>query len=374
MAGSRPDSLPVGILAAGLAYFFFALGETACAQGLGLPTPAPASRVFSSGEGLESSFLEPADPQFSAPISPPAFFPPVSETAQDPQSDEQGLLESACDSLFGDAYAEGKWRPLYFRDFFRDGWCEPWAAAPAGRDGLTPRHGWLASFDGVFYRLWLATYSYSNDINTPFGGNRSAGTYSIFLPLSRRFEVALDIPFVTSNRTPTVPHDYTSRFGDFTVTPRVLLSESAATTQSLALAVRTPTGTPETGGGITALMPRYEFWTNPGGAWVVRGAGGFFLPVAQSGTNVPNAFTGGLAVGRYLTPHDAPLGDLVLYAASSILTPIGDGNSSQTLVTVGPGTRFHMANNYFFLAELDFPVSNAKAADYTFQVALLKVF
>ena len=141
-------------------------------------------------------------------------------------------------------YAEGRWRPLSLSSFFSEGWLEPWASAPAGQNGLTPRHGWLGAFDGVFYRLWLATFTYSNDINTPFGGNRYVGDYSIFLPLSRRFEVLVDIPFVASNRTSDPPHGYTSNFGDLTVTPRFLLSESAATSQVFALAVRTPTGSP----------------------------------------------------------------------------------------------------------------------------------
>lgn len=370
MAGPRPDSVrPAGILLS-LVLSFLALADSARAQSFGLSLPeTPLDFVLTSDKS------EPArESLLPEPVPAPQFIALDDEQYQESNFDDPSFFDTACESLFGDAYAEGRWRPLTFGSFLSDGWREPWAGAPAGRDGLTPRHGWLASFDGVFYRLWLATYGYSNDISTAFGGNRSVGTYSIFLPLSRRFEVLVDVPFVTSNRSPDAPHHYVSQFGDFSVTPRFLLSETAATSQTFALTVRTPTGAPATGGGITALTPRYEFWTNPGGAWVVRGAGGLFFPVAQSGTNVPNAFTGGLAVGRYLSGHDAPLGDLVLYCESNILAPLGGGNFSQTVVSVGPGTRFHLANKYFFLADIDFPVSNTKPADYTLQVALLKVF
>src|SRR5262245_56046746 len=249
MAGGQADRMRPHVHVAGLALLFLALGATARAQSFGLPgTEEPVN--FTSGVDDVQPTIEPLFPE---PVAPTPLFETNEGLSQDPACDEPGLFDTACESLFGDAYAPGSWRPLDLGNFFSEGWREPWAGAPAGRDGLTPRHGWLASFDGVFYRLWLATFSYSNDINTSFGGNRCVGTYSIFLPLSRRFELLFDVPFVTSNRTPGPPHNYTSQFGDFTVTPRVMLSETAATSQVLALAVRTPTGTPITGGGITAL-------------------------------------------------------------------------------------------------------------------------
>ena len=122
------------------------------------------------------------------------------------------------------------------------------------------------------------------------------------------------------------------------------------------------------------MTPRYEFWTNPGGPWVVRGSGGVFVPLNQSETNVPTSFVGGLAVGRYFTPHDAPLGDLVIYCESNVTAPISGEASLPTFASVGPGTRFHLASNYFFLATLDFPVTNSQPYHYMLQVAVLKVF
>ena len=403
MAGALADRAQPSGHVVRLAILFITLGSTVRAQEPGLSSPLAPGDFVSSPDSTEpdteSLFSEPVAPDSvlkkgdrhlagvsfledsainSGPVpvfQPPAgsFLDPVGEPDQDPPGNEPGPLDTACESLFGDAYAEGRWRPLSLSSFFSDGWSEPWAGA-AGRAGLTPRHGWLGTFDGVFYRLWLATFSYSNNLNTPFRGNNYAGSYSMFLPFSRRFEVFFDVRFITSNRTSDAPHAYTSQFGDVIVTPRFLLSETAATTQTFALAIRTPTGTPSTGGGITALTPRYEFWTNPVGRWVVRGAGGFFVPLDQYGTHVPNAFVGGLAAGRYFTSHDATLGDLAFYVESNILSPVGGGNSSQTVLSVGPGTRFHIAHNYFFLADMDFPVTDNKPYDYLLQFALLKVF
>jgi hypothetical protein len=353
-----------------LAVICLALGSPARAQG-----PAPASpeppRDFASIVGDLEATMEPPSPQPLPAV--PSYFAGEGPEPITPRI-EMGLFDTAIESLFGDVYAEGRWRPLSLGTFFSEGWFEPWAAAPSGRDGRAPRHGWLASFDGVFYRLWLTTFGYSNRINTSFGGNRYFGTYSIFLPFSRRFEVLLDVPFVVSNGTKDPTRGYTSQFGDLTVTPRFMLSETAATTQTFALAIRTPTGTSSTANGIMALTPRYEFWTNPVGPWVARGSSGVFVPMNRAETPAQTAIVGGLAVGRYFTPHDVPFGDLVFYCESNFFVPLDDGASRSTVVSVGPGTRFHIANNYFFLADWDFPVTGNKPAQYTLQVAVLKVF
>jgi hypothetical protein len=182
------------------------------------------------------------------------------------------MIETIEESLFGDVYAEGRWRPLTFGTFLTEGWLEPWAVAPAGRDGLTPRHGWLGSFNGVFYRLWTANFDYTNTLNTAYRGNRYDASLSVFLPLSKRFDLLIDEPFLVANGTTNVRRGYITQSGDLTVTPRFLLAEDEATTHIFSLDVRTPTGSPATGGGLLALNPRYEFWNNPVGPWVARGS------------------------------------------------------------------------------------------------------
>ena len=77
----------------------------------------------------------------------------------------------------------------------------PGPAAPPGSDGLTPRHGWLGSFEGVFYRLLFVSVNYQNNLNKPFGGNFYRGDFSVFLPFSRRFEMFLNVPYVVANGT-----------------------------------------------------------------------------------------------------------------------------------------------------------------------------
>ena len=253
MAGSQAIPTRIGGLAAVIALIFLVVGTPARAQGAGPPVPAPPHNLLSILEENEP-ITEPLflDQPFSHPsISQGGGLVPVSPRIQ------MGLL--ALPSILSLAMPMPRdcWRPLSLSTFFSEGWLQPWAEAPRGRGGLTPRHGWLASFDGVFYRLWFASFGYINDMNTRFRGNRYTGTYRIFLPFSRRFEVQLDVPFVVSNGTKDPTRGYTSEFGDLTVTPRFLLSETAATTQVFAVAIRTPTGTPSTANGIrAAATPR----------------------------------------------------------------------------------------------------------------------
>ena len=288
---------------------------------------------------------------------------------------EMSVLATIADSLFGDVYAEDRWRPLSLGTFFTEGWLEPWASASAGRDGLTPRHGWLGTFDGVFYRLWFTRFGYSHNLNAPYRGNRYTGDYTIFLPFSRRFEILLDVPFVVSNGTTSPKHGYTSQFGDLLVAPRFLLSETAATTQLFALAIRTPTGTMATDNGVMAPDATLRVLDQPGGPLGGARVRRLLRPPEQGpGPLAATSFQGGLAVGRYFTPHDVPFGDLVFYCESNFNVPLDGGVRRSTLVTIGPGTRFHIANNYFFLMDLDVPVTGNRPSEYTLLVSLLKVF
>jgi hypothetical protein len=301
-----------------------------------------------------------------------------------------GLFDTIGESLFGDAYAEGKWRPLSLRTFFSEGWLEPWASGPAGQSGLTPRHGWLGSFEGVFYRLWLITPTYQNNLAKPFGGNAYSGNFTIFLPFSRRFELSLDVPFVTANGTVDPKRGYRSDFGDMAVGARFLLSETEAFTQTFNLGIVVPTGQTETGGNLMSLFPRYSFWSNPGGAWVVRGGTGINVPLNKNDqqpvtgvtprggplfgeSTAQTAYSANLAIGRYFRPHDVPFGDLVLYANCNLIVPFED-RQKPTYVGIGPGTRFHIANDWFFLNYWEFPVVGGKPFDYQLQFAILKVW
>ena len=83
---------------------------------------------------------------------------PASSSAQARTGSMFGVMG---ESLTGDFYAESAgWRELSLGSLFSEGWNEPWASPPAGEGGA-PRQGWLNAYDGVFYRLGVATFSSS---------------------------------------------------------------------------------------------------------------------------------------------------------------------------------------------------------------------
>ena len=223
----------------------------------------------------------------------------------------------------------------------------------------TPTEGELASCAASFH------------LDTSDRGNRYGGLYQVFLRFSRRFGVRLDVPFVVSSRTQAPGRGYTSQFGDLTIVPRFLLSETAAATQVFALDIRTPTGTTATGNGTMSLAPRYEFWSNPGGRCVVRGGSGIVAPVNTSRGPSGTAYFGDLAVGRYFTPHDVPFGDLVFYVAANWNVLLDGTRKTATNIDVGPGTRFHITNNFFFLHDRQFPLTGPHPYTFAVQFALM---
>jgi hypothetical protein len=278
------------------------------------------------------------------------------------------LLETIRASLTRD---DNPWRPLTLDTFFTEGWREPWAGGPAGQSGLTPRHGWLGSFEGVFYRLWLVNGSYMNGVTSANGdGSGYSGGIATFLPLSRRLELYINAPLSAPNGSRSTGERRTE-FGDVQVAASFLLSETEATTHLFTLGATLPTGEAETGGGLTTIFPRYSFWTNPGGAWVVRGGTGLNIPVNESAA--ASTFNGNMAVGRYFRPHDVPFGDFVLYVNTNIVTPIDDSDGP-TYVGVGPGTRFQITGNWYFLNYWEAQVSGEKPFDYQTQLAIVKAW
>lgn len=138
------------------------------------------------------------------------------------------------------------------------------------------------------------------------------------------------------------------------------------------------------------VFPRYSFWCNPGGPWVVRGGtgvnvvlnkndqlpapvptpgGGFLLGQSTSQTT----YAADLAIGRYFTPHDVPFGDLVLYANCNVLVPLED-RGLPTYVGVGPGTRFQITGDWWFLNYWEIPLVGPQAFDFQMQAAIVKAY
>lgn len=281
------------------------------------------------------------------------------------------VLDAARESLFGDVYVEpSHWRSLSLSTFFTEGWNEPWASPVTGAGGA-PRQGWLNAFDGVFYRLVIGTFSFAE----ADAGDAYGGAATLYAPLSRRFELRWDVPFVVSNHAAGDRH---TSFGDFQLTPRFMLSETEAVTQSFNVGLRMPTGDTDTGTGVAAVVPSYEFWTNWWRGLVVRGGGALSVPYNHEGTREAGArtsFLGNLAAGYYFTPHDlTPLGDLVGYIATNV-TQLTDGRGpATTTLTFTPGFRTHMGDNWYLLGGVELPATHPLPFEYQVLGGLMKVF
>jgi hypothetical protein len=293
--------------------------------------------------------------------------------AQQAPPPSDGVFGAMAKSLTGDVYGDpSAWRELSLRNLFSEGWDQAWVSPPPGGGGA-PRQGWLNSFDGVFYRLGVATYGYAHDFLE--NGNQHSGLLQFYLPLNRRFEFRVDIPVAASNRGATGT-DYETNFGDLQIVGRLLLSETRDLTQSLNVAFRIPTGSTDNVNGVAAITPTYEFWTNWWRGLVLRGGAGFFVPYGRQSVDEVGArasFIANLAAGYYFTPHNAtPFGDLVFYLSANLAQTI-DGPSRHT-VSLTPGLRTHLGANWYFLSGVEVPVTSGKAFDYQVLGALMKVF
>ncbi|MGC1719271.1 MAG: hypothetical protein WA746_09805, partial [Isosphaeraceae bacterium] len=265
---------------------------------------------------------------------------------------EMGLLGLIGESIFGNR--SDLWRPLPLSTFFSEGWLEPWYPCPRSTTGA-PRQGWINAYDGVFYRLFFFDFSYVNDFQK--NGNEYLGTLTLFTPISRRFQLRFDVPFIASNKGGQ-SNTYHGNFGDFDVSPRILLSESQDFSQVFECIVRTPTGSTVNGNGQTTLTPQYEFWYGglPGGG-VIRGGTGLTIPTNNAGVTsiiagapatVPGARTTcnyNLAVGKYWTQHDATPGDFVTFLSLNGFTTLDDRGPIYSYFSVTPAFRFHLGNN-----------------------------
>ena len=286
-----------------------------------------------------------------------------------PIQTDTGALSVMRESLTGDVYSDpSKWQDLSFKDLFNTGWNKAWASPPTGSGGA-PRQGWLNANDGVFYRLGLGIFGYNNQINS--AANSYSGTVSVYTPLNQRFELRTDVPVANSNYNQT-------NFGDLQITPRVLLSETRDTSQTFDLTFRTPTGNSINGNGVASISPNYNFWNNSWKGLVVRGGAGFTVPyggyIAQTGAR--STFNGNLAVGYYVTPHDkTTFSDTVLYVAANFAQAIDTrGPSSTTSLSLAPGIRTFLGDNWYFLGSVSLPVTNPESYNYQVLGAFMRVW
>ncbi len=289
------------------------------------------------------------------------------------QASNDGVFGAMAKSLTGDVYSDpSRWRELSLSNLFTEGWNRAWVSPPPGGGGA-PRQGWLNSFDGVFYRLGVATYGYAHDYLD--NGNQNSGLLQFYLPFNERFEFRLDIPAAVSNRGATGT-EYETNFGDMQIVPRFLLSETRNVTQSLNVAFRIPTGSTFNGNGTAAITPTYEFWANWWQGLVLRGGVGFFVPYGHQSIDEVGAraaFIANLAAGYYFTPHSAtPFGDFVFYLSTNLSQTIA--GPSKNTVSLTPGIRTHLGRDWYLLMGVEVPVTHVKSFDYQVLGALMKVF
>ena len=286
---------------------------------------------------------------------------------------EVGLLGMIRESMFGNQ--SDLWRPVPLSTFFSEGWLKPWYNYPRSTTGV-PRQAWINAYEGVFYRLWFLDFTYVN--NTGQNGNAYLGSFTIFTPISQRFQFLFSVPFIQSDKG-GLSNTYHGNFGDFAVSPRFLLWETQDFSQVVECIVRTPTGSTVNGNGQTTLTPQYDFWY--GGlpsAGVIRGGTGVTIPTNDAGvtstvagrpTTVPGSrttFNYDLAVGKYWTPHDATPGDLVTYLSISGHTTLDDRGPRYSYLSLTPALRFHVTYDYYISAGIEVPLTGPKNQSFTY--------
>jgi hypothetical protein len=248
---------------------------------------------------------------------------------------------------------EAPFTPLSFWNF-GDGWLEPWIPPPNGELHLQ-RGGWVNTASGFFSREIDPAFSY-------FAGNSGTrdeyvGATSLFVPLNRRFQLGVFVPFVDSLQGAGTLPSATS-FGDVVITPQVMLEETETLSLSALLAIRTPTGETKTNNDKTILTPSLALWQDLPAGWQLRGGIGADF-ATHGGEGFDEIFDLNLATGKTLTRHEAaPFGDLTPYLSWNLNQFLG--RSSFTNVSLTPGIRFFLGWHTYFITGVGVPVTNPK--------------
>lgn len=260
------------------------------------------------------------------------------------------------------------WTPLCCSNL-GEGWTDAWIRPPDGSSGA-PRQVWLNAADGFFTREFHLFYFWINNIAKQ--GDAHVGLFQFQTPLSRRLWVGFDLPFVGLDGFGGSAD--TARFGDLTVTPMVMLSESQDRSLTAGLAIRTPTGTRPTGDDLLLLTPFVALWTDLGSGVSLRSSLGVEVPINDNARSLlPDAvLVGNLALGQTLTCHDAaPFGDFTYYVSLNVRRDLGTANE-HTFLSITPGVRTHLGHNWYFLAAYEVPVVGPRGFDQTILAGLVK--
>jgi hypothetical protein len=238
---------------------------------------------------------------------------------------------------------------------FGVGWLEPWIPPPNGELHLQ-RGGWVNTDSGFFSRELDPTFTF----NAGTSGTRDEyeGAASLFVPLNRRLQIGLFVPFVDSYQSAGAKPSATS-FGDVVITPQVMLEETETLSLSALFAIRTPTGETKTVNNLTFLTPSLAVWQDLPAGWQWRG--GLGMSFATHGGEGPDEnFNLNLAAGNTLTRHEAaPFGDLTPYLSANLNQVLGSGRDF-TNFSLTPGVRFFLGWHTYFITGVSVPVTNPK--------------
>ena len=321
------------------------------------PSPDPASRL-----------LEPPSPtQTGKSASKPAT----------PGTSPAGPLDTVFKSLFGVA-SSSDWTPLSFGTLLTEGWNQPFVFSPASDSGAL-RQEWINAANGVFYRQWVVDYDFRDHVAP--SGTRDIGTATIFAPLSRRLELNIAIPFVdyhpidkSSVSSPgggKSATSYRATFGDITITPQVMLSETKNTSIMSVLAIRTPTGPLSGGNGGTSIGPQLQFWQGLPDRWVIRGGAGPTIPLTSTGLHT--TFDTNLTIGRYLTLDDVRyFKELSVWVAASNSAAMDHSGPVLDTMTILPGVRFRIAKGTWLLYGVEIPLVAPRNEDFGMYFRLVR--
>jgi hypothetical protein len=371
MAGTSRPTLRSAAWVVALVLTFQGTGS-AWAQGLDPSGSPPPGRPVSNTAAGTTSATDGADPpaSFSGGSSATPTPPPVFDATSPPQV-VIGPLDTMLESIFGPASVDD-WQPLSLGTFFSEGWDRAYTKMPAGTNGA-PKQVWLGAKDGIFARVNVTSFYYTNGMTANNGllltpgpwapakpmatGNEFIGADILYLPLNQRLELVITAPFITSNQT-KAKGGYVSNFGDLTFEARFRLIDQRNFSMTASIYERTPTGQAVNGNDINFVTPEISAWWNFAPNWVVRGGTGINIDTGRK--SATDVYFNNLALGRYLTTKEARFfKELVVYTSVSTLSDVAGRKDFISDVYIQPGLRFGLDKDqkWYVMGSIIAPVS-----------------
>jgi hypothetical protein len=163
-----------------------------------------------------------------------------------------------------------------FRFDLDKGWLDPPVHSHFSKGGTPLIHSFRTE-PAFTRRDFLLDYSFNNERES----NEQEIEAEIEWPLSRRLGLVFEVPYVSVDSDDDRSAD---GFGNFAVSPRLLLAEYKRFLLAFGLEIETTTG--ETNGGIAedevSLAPSFSTWVDLGNWWTAQAQSGLEYPVESS--------------------------------------------------------------------------------------------